>query len=728
MMGKSLVLAEKPSVGRELARVLGVNGKNNGYFENNNYIVTWALGHLVTLADPEHYGEEYKTWRMDTLPILPKHMDLVVIPQSGKQFRTVSSLMKRKDVDEIIIATDAGREGELVARWIIEKAHVKKPMQRLWISSQTDQAIRQGFAHLEPATKYDNLYRSAQARSEADWVVGFNTTRALTCRYNVQLSAGRVQTPTLAMIVQRERAIRDFKSQPYYEVQGKVNGMHLLYQDKHKHTRFSDKAVCEAVIRRCNKQDATVSALEVQKKKTAPPALYDLTTLQRDANARYGFSAKETLSIMQRLYEEHKLLTYPRTDSRYLTKDIVQTFPERLQALTSNGYADITRQIRTEKRTIAPGCINDSKVSDHHAIIPTEERLSKHNLNNNERRIYELVVKRFLANFLGAYEYEQTRVHLDVTGEHFTCHGNVTVDLGWKAVDMVTDLDNDDDDHSKNTGLPKLQKGQVLKGFAATIREGHTKPPARFTEGTLLAAMENPQGFVDDKHGQSVLHKAGGIGTPATRADIIEKLFKIFYVEKQGQQLVPTSKGIQLIDIVPDDLTSPLLTAQWEERLEAISRGKEKAGDFTSDMRTFATNLVKAVESADKQYRHDNLTRTPCPECGKFMLEVHTKKGKMLVCQDRECGYRRNLSQTSNARCPKCHKRLQVVGDGDKRIYTCSCGFREKFDRFNKQLKEKRNTSSKRDVQNYMRKQKKEESIGSNAFADAWAKALNNDD
>lgn len=377
MMGKSLVLAEKPSVGRELARVLGVNGKNNGYFENNNYIVTWALGHLVTLADPEHYGEEYKTWRMDTLPILPKHMDLVVIPQSGKQFRTVSSLMKRKDVDEIIIATDAGREGELVARWIIEKAHVKKPMQRLWISSQTDQAIRQGFAHLEPATKYDNLYRSAQARSEADWVVGFNTTRALTCRYNVQLSAGRVQTPTLAMIVQRERAIRDFKSQPYYEVQGKVNGMHLLYQDKHKHTRFSDKAVCEAVIRRCNKQDATVSALEVQKKKTAPPALYDLTTLQRDANARYGFSAKETLSIMQRLYEEHKLLTYPRTDSRYLTKDIVQTFPERLQALTSNGYADITRQIRTEKRTIAPGCINDSKVSDHHAIIPTEERLSK---------------------------------------------------------------------------------------------------------------------------------------------------------------------------------------------------------------------------------------------------------------------------------------------------------------------------------------------------------------
>ena len=291
MMGKSLVLAEKPSVGRELARVLGVNGKNNGYFENNNYIVTWALGHLVTLADPEHYGEEYKTWRMDTLPILPKHMDLVVIPQSGKQFRTVSSLMKRKDVDEIIIATDAGREGELVARWIIEKAHVKKPMQRLWISSQTDQAIRQGFAHLEPATKYDNLYRSAQARSEADWVVGFNTTRALTCRYNVQLSAGRVQTPTLAMIVQRERAIRDFKSQPYYEVQGKVNGMHLLYQDKHKHTRFSDKAVCEAVIRRCNKQDATVSALEVQKKKTAPPALYDLTTLQRDANARYGFSA-----------------------------------------------------------------------------------------------------------------------------------------------------------------------------------------------------------------------------------------------------------------------------------------------------------------------------------------------------------------------------------------------------------------------------------------------------
>ena len=726
-MGKSLVLAEKPSVGRELARVLGVSGKNNGYFENNRYIVTWALGHLVTLADPEHYGEEYKTWRMDALPILPKHMDLVVIPQSGKQFRTVSGLMKRKDVDNIIIATDAGREGELVARWIIDKAHIKKPMQRLWISSQTDQAIKQGFAHLEPSSKYDNLYRSAQARSEADWVVGFNTTRALTCRYNAQLSAGRVQTPTLAMIVQRERAIRDFKSQPYYEVQGAVEGMKLLWQNQKKQTRFSDRSICEGIIRTCNKQTATVSDLEVQKKKTAPPLLYDLTTLQRDANARYGFSAKETLSIMQKLYEEHKLLTYPRTDSRYLTKDIISTFPQRLQALTSNGYSDVTRTIREEQRKIAPQCINDAKVTDHHAIIPTEERLSKHALTSNERRIYELVVKRFLANFLGAYEYEQTRVHLDVAGEHFTCHGNVTVDLGWKGVDLILE-EEDNEDHSKNTSLPRLQKGQSLRGFVATIREGRTKPPARFTEGTLLAAMENPQAFVDSKHAQSVLHKAGGIGTPATRADIIEKLFKSFYIEKQGQQLVPTSKGVQLIDIVPDDLTSPVLTAQWEERLEAISRGKEKAAAFTSDMRQFATTLVKAVEGSDKQYRHDNLTRTQCPECGKFMLEVNTKKGKMLVCQDRECGYRRNLSQTSNARCPKCHKRLQVVGDGEKRIYTCSCGFREKFDRFNKQLKEKRNTSSKRDVQNYMRKQKKEESIGNNAFADAWAKALNKDE
>lgn len=727
-MGKSLVLAEKPSVGRELARVLGVGGKHNGYFENNTYIVTWALGHLVTLADPEHYGEEYKTWRMDTLPILPKHMDLVVIPQSGKQFRTVSSLMKRKDVDNIVIATDAGREGELVARWIIDKAHVKKPMRRLWISSQTDQAIRQGFAHLEPASKYDNLYRSAQARSEADWVVGFNVTRALTCRYNAQLSAGRVQTPTLAMIVQRERAIRDFKSQPYYEVQASVDGMRLLWQDKNKRTRFSDKSVCERIVRTCNKQNATVTALDAQKKRTAPPALYDLTTLQRDANARYGFSAKQTLQIMQRLYEEHKLLTYPRTDSRYLTKDIVATFPERLQALTSNGYGDVTRLIRAEKRSITPSCINDAKVSDHHAIIPTEERLSKHSLSSDERRIYELVVKRFLANFLGPYEYEQTRVHLDVNGEHFTCHGNVTVDLGWKGLDLIGDDEDQEEDHSKNRSLPKLTKGQTLKGVNVSIREGQTKPPARFTEGTLLAAMENPQAFVDDKHAQSVLHKAGGIGTPATRADIIEKLFKSFYVEKQGQSLVPTSKGVQLIDIVPDDLTSPLLTAQWEERLESIARGKEKATAFTGDMRQFATALVGAVKNSDKQYRHDNLTRTPCPECGKFMLEVKTKKGKMLVCQDRECGYRRSLEQNSNARCPKCHKRLTIVGDGDKRIYSCTCGFREKFDRFNQQLKAKRNTSSKRDVQNYMRKQQKQESIGANAFADAWAKALGKDE
>ncbi|MDO4281710.1 MAG: DNA topoisomerase III [Peptococcaceae bacterium] len=724
-MTKSLILAEKPSVGRELARVLGVGGKHNGYFESNRYIVTWALGHLVTLADPEHYGEEYKAWRMDTLPMLPHPMDLVVIPQSGKQFRTVSGLMKRKDVSEIIIATDAGREGELVARWIIEKARVKKPMRRLWISSQTDQAIRQGFAHLEPAAKYDNLYYSAQARSEADWVVGFNTTRALTCRYNAQLSAGRVQTPTLAMIVQRERAIRDFKSQPYYEVQAKVDGMRLLWQGQDKRTRFSNRETPARIVSRCNKQDATVAGLESKRKHTAPPLLYDLTTLQREANARYGFSAKETLSYMQRLYEEHKLLTYPRTDSRYLTKDIVATFPERLQALTSNGYGELTRQIRAENRKIANQCINDKGVSDHHAIIPTEERLSKHSLSSNERRIYEMVVKRFLANFLGDYTYEQTRVHLDVAGEDFTCHGNVTVDLGWKAVETLTLDDTDEEDLTRNSHLPRLSQGQVLHGVDVSLREGQTKPPARFTEGSLLAAMENPQGFVRDKHAQSILHKSGGIGTPATRADIIEKLFKSFYIEKQGQSLVPTSKGIQLIDIVPQALTSPLLTAQWEERLEGISHGQEKAAHFASDMRAFATELVRAVADSDKQYRHDNLTRTQCPECGKFMLEVNTKKGKMLVCQDRECGYRRNLSQTTNARCPKCHKRLTVVGDGDKRLYTCTCGFREKFDRFNKQLKEKRNTSSKRDVQNYMRKQKKEENIGASAMADAWAKALN---
>lgn len=727
-MGKSLILAEKPSVGRELARVLGVGGKQNGYFENSTTIVTWALGHLVTLADPDHYGEEYKTWRMDTLPMLPKKMELVVIPQSGKQFRTVSGLMKRQDVDEIIIATDAGREGELVARWIIEKAHVHKPMKRLWISSQTDSAIRQGFKNLAPASQYDNLYKSAQARAEADWVVGFNTTRALTCRYNAQLSAGRVQTPTLAMIVSRERAIKDFKSEPYYEVMAKCEGMRLLYQDKNKRTRFSDKAIAEAVVRKCNKQSATVQELEVAKKHTAPPALYDLTTLQRDANARYGFSAKETLGLMQRLYEEHKLLTYPRTDSRYLTKDIVSTFPDRLQALLSNGYGDVVRLIRAENRTIAPSCINDKKVSDHHAIIPTEERLSKHSLTSNERKIYELVVKRFLANFMGSYDYEQTRVHLDVNGEHFTARGNVTVNLGWKGVDLILEDDADKDDYSKNTTLPRLSKGQVLKGFDCSVREGRTTPPSRFTEGTLLAAMENPQAFVDDKHAQSVLHQSGGIGTPATRADIIEKLFKSFYVEKQGQQLVPTSKGVQLIDLVPDALTSPVLTAQWEERLEAISRGQEKPQAFTGDMRAFATDLVKAVKESDKGFRHDNLTRTPCPECGKLMLEVKTKNGKMLVCQDRDCGYRRSLSKTSNARCPKCHKRLTVVGDGDKRIYSCTCGFREKFDRFNKQLKEKRGGSSKRDVQNYMKKQNKQEAIGANAFADAWAKALGKDE
>lgn len=723
-MAKSLILAEKPSVGSDIARVLGVNQKKNGYFENNRYIVTWALGHLVTLADPEHYNDEYKTWRMDHLPILPKHLDLVVIKQTNKQFQTVTSLMRRKDVEQIIIATDAGREGELVARWIIEKGNIKKPLKRLWISSQTDRAIKDGFANLQPAKKYDALYASAQARSEADWVVGFNVTRALTCHYNAQLSAGRVQTPTLAMIVARERAIRQFRSKPYYKVYAKSDQVTFLWQNAKHQTHIDDKAFAEKLVRQCHHKAGKIIKIDKQRKKQAPPLLYDLTSLQREANARYGFSAKETLSIMQKLYETHKLLTYPRTDSKYLPKDVVSTFPERLKALSSNGYSQITKIIATEHRKIASSCINDSKVSDHHAIIPTEERLSKHQLSSNEMRIYEMVVKRFLAAFLASYEYEVTTAVLEIEKEHFVCKGSIPVQMGWKAVDLYEDESDDEDDLSTSKHLPPLTLHQTFNHCSLSIKEEFTKPPARFTEGSLLAAMENPQAFVEDKHAQSILSKTGGIGTPATRADIIDKLFNSFYIEKDGQQLIPTSKGIQLIDIVPDSLTSPVLTAQWEERLEAISKEKENARQFTADMRQFATDLVKAVDKSTKTYRHDNMTRIQCPECGKFLLETKTKKGKILVCQNRECGYRRNLSLQTNARCPKCHKRLELVGDGDKRLYTCSCGFREKYARFNEQLKAKRNQSNKSDVKKFMQQQKRQESIGANAFADAWAKAL----
>ncbi|HZG72257.1 MAG TPA: DNA topoisomerase III, partial [Chondromyces sp.] len=665
-MSKTLILAEKPSVARDIARVLGCGKKGNGVLEGDKYVVTWALGHLVTLADPEVYGDQYKTWNLTELPMMPERLKTVVIKKTGKQFQAVKTQLNRKDVKEIVIATDAGREGELVARWIIEKAHVKKPIKRLWISSVTDKAIREGFKKLKDGREYENLYHSAVARAEADWLVGINATRALTTKFNAQLSAGRVQTPTLAMIAKREQEIKEFKPKSYYGITAVAGDLKLTWKDtKTNDTRTFSKEKRNEIVKSIRGKDAVVVNVKKTAKKSYAPELYDLTELQRDGHRLFGFSAKETLSIMQKLYEQHKLVTYPRTDSRYLSSDMAGTLRERVEAVGVRPYKSYAAKVL--KNGIHPNksFINDAKVSDHHAIIPTEQSPIMDKLSEKERKIYDLVVKRFLAILLPPFEYEQTTVEAKIGEETFTAKGKVITSLGWKEV-----YGKEEDDEAS---LPKVSEGEQLKVIALTETQGETNPPAPFNEGTLLSAMENPTKYMEGENKQlkETLGKTGGLGTVATRADIIEKLFNTFLIEKKGKDIFVTSKGKQLLELVPSDLQSPALTAEWELKLDAISKGKLPQKAFMKEIRQYAKEITNEIKNTEKRFKHDNVTGSKCPDCGKLLLEVNGKKGKMLVCQDRECGYRKNVAKLTNARCPNCHKKLELRGEGEGQIFVC---------------------------------------------------------
>lgn len=727
-MGKILVLAEKPSVGRDLARVLKCNIKGNGYLEGNKYIVTWALGHLVTLADPEAYDDKYKKWSMDTLPMLPKRMKLNVIGKTGKQFSQVKKVMTRNDIDELVIATDAGREGELVARWIIEKVGFRKPIKRLWISSQTDKAIIDGFNNLKPGKNYENLYRSAVCRAEADWLVGLNVTRALTCKYNAQLSAGRVQTPTLALIVEREEEIKNFRPRDQYSIGVSSKGFTLRWQNKGGQFYTFDENIAKEVVAKVSGQSGSIVEVLEKDKKQYAPALYDLTELQRDANRIFGYSAKETLSIMQRLYENHKVLTYPRTDSRYISSDIVSTLPLRLKSIAIGQYSKFANDILKDRIKAHKGFVDDSKVSDHHAIIPTEQKINLAYLSSEERKIYDLVIKRFLSVMLPPFEYMQTTIKAEINGEIFIANGKNIKAKGWKAIyDKEEELDKsmEEEDEIKDQNLPKVNKGDAISFISVNINKGQTKPPARFNEGTLLSAMENPQKYINlNKEHAKTLGETGGLGTVATRADIIEKLYNSFYIEKKGKEITPTSKGKQIVDLVPEDLKSPVLTAKWEKELDLISKGKISDREFIDKMRTYSSKLVEDVKGSKDKYVHNNLTGTKCPDCGKYMLEVNGKHGKILVCQDRECGKRQNISRFTNVRCPECHKRLELKGQGEGQIYVCgNCTFREKLSSFNKRFKENEGKLNKKEVSRYMKKMKEESEAPINsALAEALAK------
>ncbi|WP_341281551.1 DNA topoisomerase III [Paenibacillus sp. FSL H8-0537] len=657
---KSLVLAEKPSVAKEIARVLGCTNKNKSYIEGPKYVVTWALGHLVTLAEPEEYDPKYRTWNLEDLPLLPPKMNLKVMKETSHQFKAVAQLCKRSDIGELIIATDAGREGELVARWIMELVHWRKPFKRLWISSQTDKAIKDGFSRLKPGAEYNHLYASAVCRAEADWLIGLNVTRALTTKYNAQLAAGRVQTPTLAALMDREKEIEQFQSQPFWTVSADMGTFQAVWREQDGHDgRVWGRDEAGAVVARLQGKGAKVDKLRTVEKSELHPGAYDLTELQRDANKRLGFSAKQTSNVLQKLYEQHKIVTYPRTDSRYLSSDIVPTFKSRLESVAVGPYAPFARKLLRGPLTVTKRFVDDSKVSDHHAIIPTEQYVNLSALSAEERKLYDLIVRRFLALFSPAYRYDETSVTLAVGSDKLYAKGRVQKESGWKELYSgggigsggFSDDDDEDDDKARSEAdrqpeqqLPAMSMGQTLPIKQARFKELRTLPPARYTEASLLGRME--------KH---------GLGTPATRADIIEKLLGTDTIERRGNQLSPTGKGRQLIEIVVEELRRPELTAQWELELERIALGKGNPAKFMAGIREQASKWVAEVKNETKEYKPHNLTHSRCPECSKHLMEVKGKRGKSLVCPDRECGYRRSAEPAlSNKRCPQCRKKMEI--------------------------------------------------------------------
>lgn len=704
---KSLILAEKPSVGRDIANALNLQQKSNGYIEGKQYIVTWALGHLVTNATPEQYNPSYKEWNLEDLPIIPKKMKTVVISKTNRQFKVVKSLILDKNVKEIIIATDAGREGELVARLILDKVGNKKPIKRLWISSVTKKAIQEGFKQLKNGNAYQNLYKAALARSEADWIVGINATRALTTKYDAQLSLGRVQTPTIQLVKSRQDEINYFKSEKYYTLSINVDGYDLnLNQQK----RYKDKKELELIEHEIKHQEGKILEVKGKNKKSYAQPLFNLTDLQQEAYKRYKMGPKETLNTLQHLYERHKLVTYPRTDSNYLTHDMVETIQERLRAILATDYKSHVRDLMSETFSSKMHIFNNQKVSDHHAIIPTEVRPSIEQLSQREFKIYMLIAERFLENLMNPYLYEVLTIHAQLKGYHFVLKEKIPKQLGYKALK---------DNPSSNTLTHSFKEGQLFNVHRIDIHEHETKAPEYFNEGSLLKAMENPQNHIDlnDKKYAKTLKHTGGIGTVATRADIIEKLFNMNALESRDGKIKVTSKGKQILELSPSELTSPILTAQWEEKLMLIEKGKYNSQKFIQEMKNFTFKVVNKIKSSEQKYKHDNLTTTECPTCGKFMIKVKTKNGQMLVCQDPKCKTKKNIQRKTNARCPNCKKKMTLFGKGKEAVYRCVCGHTETQSQMDKRMREKTNGKvSRKEMKKYINKK---EEIDNNPFKDA---------
>lgn len=629
-MGKTLVIAEKPSVARDIAKTLGVSGKNEGYLTGENYVVSWAIGHLVTLAEPEAYDVKYKKWNFETLPILPDSMKLEAIKKTRSQLKVLHKLMHSREIDEIICATDSGREGELIFRYIYEITQCRKPFRRLWISSMTETAIREGFAHLQDGSHYDLLYHSARCRAEADWLVGMNASRAYTIRYGALLSIGRVQTPTLALIVEKQKEIDAFVPQDYFEVQADFEQYTGFWIDEKENTRLDLREKAEQIAARVKGQRGIVSQIVKEEKRQLPPLLYDLTELQRECNRKFGFSAKKTLDIAQSLYEKRKMITYPRTDSRYLSDDMVGKIKQTLGRLKDvqefSPYA--AEVLAKEKLPLSKRIIDNSKVTDHHAIIPTDTRLRTDHLTPEENKVFSLVAARFLAVFYPAYVYESTKVYTKVGLDTFLSKGKTVLQEGWQAVEkaLLPETRKNKTEKEEEQQLPPLTEQQSVLVKRTKVLDKKTKAPPPYTESTLLSAMENAGRFVEDEELKEQM-KDSGLGTPATRAAIIERLLSVGYIMRKGKTLVPTEKGQKLIAVVPEELRSPQTTGKWEKGLSSIAKGKMTEERFLESIRRYVRFLVddaaqhkkdvvfEAERPRGKRSRAQGLGK--CPLCGK---------------------------------------------------------------------------------------------------------------
>ena len=694
---KSVVLCEKPSVARDIARNLGAKNNKNGCLEGDKYIVTWALGHLVTLQTPDKY-KEFSNVSLENLPMIPKYMKTEIIKKTFKQYKIIETAVNRKDVNEVIIATDAGREGELVARYILEKANCKKKVKRLWISSVTDKAIKDGFKNLKAGDDYLGLYYSGVARANADWLVGINASRALTLKYNASLNCGRVQTPTLQMVFEREEKIKNFVPRDYYTFEAVVNGIRFNCGESEFDFSKAQKFVNDNKNKTIN-----FDKVEIKIKTSFPKPLYNLTDIQQVASTLFGLSPKQTLNIIQRLYESHKVLTYPRTDSRYLTTDMKNTLADRLRAIGGD-YKEITAKLLHEKDFNTKRIINNSKVSDHHAIIPTEQKPNYMSLSDTELKIYNLVVKRFLENLLPDYKYEETSYSFKLDNKVFTAKSTKVIQLGFKELSRSEIEDKKISFSTKEFSLDSL-----------LYNKKQTTPPSYYTEGSLIYAMENPFEFVDDDNERKILKQTNGIGTVATRADILEKLFTNDYLVLDNGRIKTTNKAKQLLNLVPKNLKSPSLTATWEKQLDNIAKNKLSKDKFLKDIKDYTRECILEIKDSQDKFKHDNISGKKCEECGSYMLEVDKKGTKMLKCSSPTCRNRKVISRLTNLRCDNCHKKMTLFGSGENSTYRCVCGNSLKQKEVDKRIKNnKRDKASRVDMKKYM----KQENLENNALRD----------